>query len=141
MQAMVKSLAYLGLTSLLHHNGAKAWLACFALVVAFLFVGCSSGTKAKLQAREAYIAGQQQAERRQAARTSVTFMGPVRNPMVPWTEDLTLAKALIFADYTGKGTPREIILVRNGVAQRINPDDLLAGQDIPLLQGDLVQIR
>jgi hypothetical protein len=120
---------------------ASALLGVSASFIAALFFGCTSSTKAKLQAREAYIAGQQQAEARVAARNSVTVLGPVRNQMVPWTEDLTLAKALIAADYAGKGTPKEIILVRNGLAQRINPNDLLAGQDIPLQQGDLVQIR
>ena len=75
------------------------------------------------------------------SRGNVTVIGAVRNQLVPWTEELTLAKALVVADYTGKGTPQEIILVRNGVAQRIDPNELLAGKDIPLLQGDVVRIR
>jgi hypothetical protein len=121
--------------------GIRTLFRVFVSLAALLLVGCTSQTKAKLQAREAYIAGQQQAERRVQSQTSVTVLGPVRNQMVPWTEDLTLARALILADYAGKGTPKEIVLVRKGVAQKINPADLLAGQDIPLIQGDLVQIR
>jgi len=105
------------------------------------FVGCTTRSNAKQQARAAYNQGQQQAQRMLQARTSVTLMGAVHTPIIPWTEDLTLAKALIIADYYGKGTPHEILLVRNGQAQRIDPDQLLAGNDVPLLAGDLIQIR
>ena len=111
------------------------------LALACISTGCTTRAKAKQESRAAYIAGREQAERMMQSRTNVTVMGPVRNQLVPWTEDLTLAKTLVFADYTGKGTPQEIIVVRNGVAQRIDPNELLAGKDIPMLQGDVVQIR
>jgi len=111
------------------------------LLLASCFAGCTTRSNAKQQARAAYTQGQQQAERMLQARTSVTLVGAVRTPMIPWTEDLTLAKALILANYYGRGTPREILLVRNGQAQRIDPDQLLAGNDVPLLAGDLIQIR
>ena len=77
---------------------------------------------------------------RQAA-SSVTFMGPVRSPQIPWTEDLTLAKALVIANYYPRENPKEIIVVRAGQAHRVDPAQLLAGNDFPLLAGDIVQIR
>jgi len=113
----------------------------FLLALACFLVGCTTPSKAKQKERAAYMAGRQQAEQMMQSRTNVTVIGPVRNQLVPWTEDLTLAKALVVADFTGRGTPQEIIVVRNGVAQRVDPNDLLAGKDIPLLQGDLIQIR
>jgi hypothetical protein len=111
-----------------------------SLLICFL-TGCTTRAKAKQEARAAYIAGREQAERMMQSRMNVTVQGAVRNPLVPWSDDLTLAKALVFADYSGNGTPQEIILVRNGVAQRIDPNELLAGKDMPLLLGDIVQIR
>jgi hypothetical protein len=113
----------------------------FVLVLACLLAGCTTKSKAKQKERAAYMAGREQAERMMQSRTNVTVIGPVRNQVIPWTEDLTLAKALVVAEYTGRGTPQEILVVRNGVAQRVDPNDLLAGRDIPLLQGDLIQIR
>ena len=115
--------------------------AIFVLLLLSSFAGCTTRSNAKQQARAAYAQGQQQAQRMLQARTSVTLVGAVHTPMIPWTEDLTLAKALIIADYYGQGAPREILLVRNGQAQRIDPNQLLAGNDVPLLAGDLIQIR
>src|SRR5437667_12054051 len=89
-------------------------MVCFFLL-AFALTGCTTKSNAKAQARAAYAAGQQQAlERVLQSRNSVTVIGAVRNPLVPWTEDLTLAKALVAADYYARGNPREIIIVRNG---------------------------
>ena len=107
------------------------------LMLVCALAGCTTRSKAKQQSRAAYTAGQQQAERMLQSRTSVTVMGPVRTPLIPWTEDLTLAKALVIANYYARGTPQEIIVVRNGQAQRIDPAQLLAGNDIPLQAGDL----
>ena len=124
-----------------HLNQGKILCGILALWFVFAPAGCTTQSKAKQQARKAYIAGQQQAQQRLQAQTSVTVLGPVRNQLVPWTDDLTLAKALVIADYSGKGAPREIILVRNGLAQHIDPQQLLAGNDVPLLAGDLIQLR
>jgi hypothetical protein len=111
------------------------------LLLVSSFAGCTTRSNAKQQARAAYTQGQQQAQRMLQVRTSVTLIGAVHTPMIPWTEDLTVAKALIIAGYYGKGTPSEILLVRNGQAQRVEPEQLLAGNDVPLFAGDLIQIR
>jgi hypothetical protein len=105
--------------------------------------GCTTKAKARLQAREAYLAGQQQALARlqQPHEPTVTVMGQVRNSVLPWAEDLTLAKALVAADYIGLGVPTAILLVRNGRATEIDPKYLLQGHDLPLEAGDIVQLR
>ena len=116
-------------------------LICFALFVLTL-AGCTTKSSAKAQARAAYSAGQQQAlERVLQSRNSVTVVGTVRNPLVPWTEDLTLAKALVAADYYARGNPREIIIVRNGQPLPVDPKRLLSGEDFALEAGDVVNIR
>ena len=108
--------------------------------------GCVSKSKADAQVRAAYIAGQQQAmTRMQQTQTlgqgpCVTVNGEVRNRVVPWTEGLTLAKAVLAADYYGAKDPGQIIVVHNGVANRVDPKQLLSGVDIPLQPGDVVQL-
>src|ERR1035437_11017856 len=73
------------------------------LLLAVLLGGCVSKSKADARARAAFIAGQQQAVARmqqiQGQGPSVTINGEVRNRVVPWTEGLTLAKAVVAADY------------------------------------------
>ena len=103
---------------------------------------CVSKSKAKAQARDAYIAGEQAAMTRlaKAHESVVTFIGPVQFPTVQWNRDLTLAKAIIAAGYTGPAEPAHIMIVRNGQAIPVDPKSLLNGEDIPLLSGDLVQI-
>ena len=114
---------------------------CF-LLFALALAGCTTKSSARSQARAAYAAGQQQAlERVLQSRNSVTVIGTVRNPLVPWTEDLTLARALVAADYYARGNPREIIIVRNGQPLTVDPKRLLQGEDIPLEAGDVVNIK
>ena len=105
-----------------------------------------SKSKADKQARNAFMAGQQQAMMQtQMAQTQgqgpcVTINGEVRNRVVPWTEGLTLSKAIIAADYYGKENPGQIIIVHNGIANRFDTQQLLSGTDIPLQPGDIVQL-
>src|SRR5712671_6017552 len=80
---------------------------------------CITKSKAKAQAREAFIAGQQEAMARMAQqpqKPSVTFIGPVKNPTIPWTHELTLAKAILAAGYIGAVEPSHIMIVRNNQA-------------------------
>jgi molybdopterin converting factor small subunit len=110
------------------------------------FSGCVSKSKADAKARAAFLAGQQQAVMRvQQAQTqgqgpSVTVNGEVRNHVVPWTEGLTLANALVAADYLGAADPGQILIVHNGRATRVEAKQLLSGVDIPLQPGDIVQL-
>ncbi len=105
--------------------------------------GCVSKSKAKIQAREAYVAGQQQALIRlqgQSQTPQVSFVGPVKNRTVPWTADLTVAKGIVAAEYFGAAVPRSIVVLRNGQGITIDPQALLSGEDMALQAGDLVQI-
>ncbi len=114
------------------------------LLLAVLLGGCVSRSKADARARAAFIAGQQQAMMRmqqaQGQGPCVTVNGEVRNRVVPWSEGLTLAKAVIAADYYGATDPAQIIIVHNGVATRVEPRQLLSGVDIPLQPGDIIQL-
>jgi len=112
------------------------------VILATLPSGCTTKSSANAAARAAYSAGQQQTmERMLQNRNSVTIMGPVRNPLVAWTQDLTLAKAIVASDYYGKTNPREIVIVRSGRPMAVDPKQLLAGEDVPLEAGDVVHIR
>ena len=110
-----------------------------------LSAGCVSRKKAQSQAHAAFLRGQQQAamisRQTQLQGPLVTVIGAVRNPQVRWTTDLTLAKALIAADYYGQANPAEIIIIREGRQLPYDPNKLLAGEDMPLEPNDLVQVR
>ena len=108
--------------------------------------GCITKKEADARVKAAFLAGQQQASARnqqepQPKATTVTMVGNVRNPTVLWTPDLTLAKALVAADYTGPGEPKEIYLVHGGLATPVDLEKLLGGEDVPLQAGDVVQIK
>lgn len=113
---------------------------CFPLLTALLG-GCVSKTKADAQARTAFMAGQQQAMARmqQTQGPSVTVNGEVRNHIIPWTQGMTLAQAVVAADYSGAKDPGELVIVHNGIATRLDPKQLLNGVDISLQPGDIVQ--
>jgi hypothetical protein len=119
---------------------------CVSLLLAVTFAGCVSKSKAEAERRKAYIAGQQQAIARvqqmqtQGQGPCVTVNGEVRNHVVPWEEGMTLAKALVAADYLGVSDPAQILILRNGVAKRVQPKQLLSGSDIPLQVGDVVHL-
>ena len=118
----------------------------FSVLTALLLAsvtGCVSKAKARAQARDAFIAGQQETLRQMQLKQapSVTILGQVNTPVVAFTKDLTLAQALIAGEYTGRSDPSEIIVVRRGIATRVDPKKLLNGEDIPLQPGDVIQIK
>ena len=90
--------------------GFGIWVLGFSLLT-----GCTSQTKAREQAKAAFMAGQQSAMMRMAQpqKPVVTFIGQVQVPSVPWTEGLTLAQAIVSAGYMGRD-PKQIVIVRNG---------------------------
>lgn len=128
-----------------HLKGAVFPL-CGALLLAVTLAGCVSKSKAKAQARAAYLAGQQQGMMRmqqaqiQSQGPCVTINGDVRNHVVPWTEGMTLAQAVVAADYYGATEPGQVIIVHNGVATRLDARQLLSGTDFPVQPGDVVQL-
>ena len=116
------------------------------LLLAIPFAGCVSKSKAQAQQRAAYIRGQQetmirmQQMQKQGQGPCVTVNGEVSNHVVPWMEGMTLARALVAADYLGAADPAQIIILRNGVGKRVEPRQLLSGEDIPLQPGDVVHL-
>ena len=119
--------------------------ACCLLLCLLSISGCVSKARAKRDAQAAFIAGQKEAVMRIQQESSqepkVTVNGPVRNGVLPWTEDLTLAKAIVEAEYTAPGNPAEVFLVRSGRAFRIETKEILSGRDIPLQPGDIIQLH
>ena len=116
-----------------------------ALALALGSSGCISKSKAEAQAHAAFVAGEQQAMERmrqaQVQGPTVTFVGPVRNSLVPWTAELTLAKAIVAADYFATKDPNEIIIPRGGEEIRVDPKSLLGGEDVPLQPRDIVELK
>ena len=138
------------------NEGLRRWpkVLVVGVLLALAVQSCVSKAKARKQAEQAFIAGQQQAMQRMQqqgtgvepglARTTqptVTLLGSVRKSSVPWTPDLTLAKALVEGEYTGSSDPTEIYIVRGGIARPVDPAKLIGGQDIPLQAGDMVQVK
>ena len=117
-------------------------LMCLPLI--WSFSGCVTKSKAQAQARDAFAAGQQQAmtvsRMQQQMGPTVTVVGQVRNGVIPWTVDLTVAKAIVTAGYFGASDPHEIYVVRNGKATSIDSKQLLNGEDMPVQPGDVIQI-
>jgi hypothetical protein len=137
-------------------EGLRRWPKVLAsgVVLALVAQGCVSKATARKQAQQAYIAGQQQAVQQmrqqgtvveeglpQTTQPTVRLLGNVRKSSVPWTPDLTLAKALVEGEYTGASDPVEIYIVRGGLARPVDPAKLISGQDVPLQAGDTVQVK
>ncbi len=108
----------------------------------FVVAGCVSKSKARINAQQAYIAGQQSAMMTmQQNKTSVQVRGNVKNTVIPWTEGLTMAQAIVAAEYQGAHDPSSVIIVRNGTGTEIKAVELLHGHDEPLQPGDMIEIR
>ncbi len=127
----------------------RVWPAGMVLAL-LLFLTCSlcscvSTSKAKEREQAAFLAGQRQAQQQfaqsQQHGPSVTIVGPVRNPVVPWTVGLTLAKALIAANYYGPSEPAQIVILRDGRPVIVNVQSFLAGQDVSLRPRDVVELN
>ena len=130
------------------NRGAQRRSASAAIVAGLTFLvigqGCVSKSKANAQAHQAFLAGQQQAMMASAPQPNsnmVMIVGPVQMPSIQWTADLTLAKAIVNAGYQSPKDPKQIMIVRNGQAVPVNPKSLLAGEDVPLMAGDMIVLR
>ena len=118
-------------------------LVCLCLF-GFLSTGCVSKSQARLQSEKAFLEGQQKAvtEQQQQQQPVVWFRGDVRNQRIPWTEGLTLTRALLAAQYTWSWDPKVIVVTRAGVPYPVDPKRLLRGLEDPELEpGDLVEVR
>lgn len=114
-----------------------------ALLSIMVFTSCTTRSKAQARAREAFMAGQSQgvAQANEARRINIRFLGPVRQPEVPWQEGLTLLQAIAAAGYSDPRDPNVVTLIRQRERVPIPPQALLAGKDVPLEPGDTVEIH
>ncbi len=73
---------------------------------------------------------------------SVGIVGPVRRRVVSWEEGMTVASALVAAEYLGADNPREIYINRRGVIIPVNVRKLLRNLENPTLEaGDILEVR
>ena len=114
--------------------------AFFSLVLILAITGCTTKRDARLKAEEAYLAGQKQAIAQMQQPKTVSFIGDVQNRVITWTEDLTMANAIVAADYRGRHDPKAFVLHRNGQNYPISARQLLQGEDFSLQPGDTIEI-
>jgi hypothetical protein len=123
---------------------ACAWTAAVSMAAMWL-TGCVSKSTADARARAAFLAGQQQAttvaRETQLQGPTVTVVGEVRNSLIHWTIDLTLAKAVVAAGFYGRTDPTEITVQRDGKEIHCDPKRLLSGEDVLLQPNDVVVLR
>ena len=114
--------------------------ALLPLLLVALLCGCVSKSKSQVRAYEAYIAGQRDASA-PARNPTVTVVGEVKNHSVAWVDGLTLAQALLSAEYQGLWDPRQIAVTRTGETYKINVKAFLTGTENPPLQpGDVITV-
>ena len=121
----------------------------FMLAVALGAVGCTSKSTARLNAQNAFLAGQNQVLREQLAQQpapvsqtqSVTVVGPVQNPTVPWVAGLTLAQAVATANYLDSKEPVQVVITRQGESATLDARVLVNGPDVPLESGDVIELK
>ncbi len=121
----------------------RGLLLCAIGLPCLLTSGCVSKGHAQAEARAAYQAGQNDAMLRlqQIRGPSVVIAGPVRDSVVPWTPELTLAKAIVIAGYLAPKDPQRIAIIRNGEQIAIDPKALLGGEDVPVQSGDVIKLE
>ena len=113
------------------------------LLLALVATGCVTKSGARREAQKTLFESQQRATmEQQQSEPVVWFRGDIRNPRVPWREELTLAEALTSAQYTWNWDPRTLTVTRKGEVFAINVKRLLRGQDNPVLEpGDIIDVR
>lgn len=121
-------------------------LCIFALLLVVATAGCVTKAKARAQAQAAFQNGLREGllraqESAAVQGPSVYIQGPVQTPVLPWTPDLTLAKALVRAGYTGAKDPQRIVVTRNGEQAEISTERLLEGEDFKLEPGDRIELE
>mgnify|MGYP002622465071 CR=1 FL=1 len=112
-------------------------------IVGFL-PACTTKSKARRDSQQAYLAGQQQAMaqwQQQQASTAIQILGDVKTNTIEWADGLTLANAIVAAEYQGNRDPREIIIHRRGQSFAVDVKRLLRGYDELLEPGDRIELR
>lgn len=112
------------------------------VLMVMVMAGCANKEKKQAELFKAFAAGEAHARQAQQAKQPVvSFRGPVKNPVVAWSEGLKLTQALATAEYIALGSPRNILLMRGGQVYQINPRRLVNGQDdVELEPGDVIEL-
>jgi hypothetical protein len=116
----------------------RALLAVLVLLIATF--GCKSKDGLGRTPPPTYMDAAMQEAMRQAQMV-VHVRGPVRNGIIPWNEDLTLAGALVEANYIGRIDPLSVTVTRGKKVQRFSAARLLSGGDMFLEPGDVIDIH
>lgn len=119
-----------------------SWIWVAALLT--LGAGCVTQKTAALREEEAFAQGAREGmvSAKEPSEDWIIVQGDVRNIAIPWKEDLTLAEAILQAEYTGRRDPRFLrIISADGEIINIDPKTLLYGEDYFLKKGDLIEIR
>jgi hypothetical protein len=117
-------------------------MALLVMVLALSAGGCVSRSQSRLESQNAFLAGQNAELRQRLAQyNGITFIGAVQNTQVPWVAGLTLAQAVVTANYVGQDEPRAVVITRKGDSAVLDASVLFSGKDIPLEAGDIVEIR
>lgn len=112
------------------------------MLLSLLLAGCVTENTADLRSREAFQRGRNSVIQLAPVPVSVTIIGPVRNRSLLWADGLTLARAILAADYVPEKEPTAIFLTRGGQTQQFTAEQLLGGNEGPLLlPGDMIEIR
>jgi hypothetical protein len=104
-------------------------------------VGCKSKQVGARTPPPAYMDPATVQEAMRQAQMVVRIRGDVRNPIIPWNENLTLAGALVEADYIGRWDPLSVTVTRGRKVQRFSASRLLSGNDMFLEPGDVIDIH
>ena len=106
------------------------------LVATVALLGCKSNKPAGPAARAESSAVND------SLPAQVVVRGIVRHPVILWTEDLTVARAIVTAEYVGVRDPVVISIRRGHERYYVDPARLLLGIVDPWLEpGDLVELH
>jgi hypothetical protein len=73
---------------------------------------------------------------------TVIVKGNVRHPVLPWTEELTVTKAIVQAEYLSHRNPLTISIRRQGERLFVDPARLMMGMIDPWLEaGDILELH
>ena len=118
-----------------------AWAAVL-LLAGMLASGCTTRSHSRAQAQAAFEAGQHSAFMEVGARQNgISFRGPVVNPVIMWTDGITLGQAMAAAGWRYPSDPQTIIISRGSETFEMTAAEALVAAEFPLEQGDLVEMR
>ena len=110
--------------------------------MAWLLVGCKSSQQrqASRMPPPVYMP-QGMGQQMPHGQPAVFVRGDVRNPVIPWDDELTLSRAILAAEYMGRWDPHSINVMRGRYSKRFSTSRLLSGEDMALEPGDVIEIR